>query len=341
MRLVAAVLFVAAATAAEPPAVDEALPFYVPVNDVHGEILSAGGDSMDSLMKEWGNSFKAYYPQTSLKLDHKIKLSADGFTELLEGRANLVPFVRELFPSERINFEKKFGYSPLLVTIAGGSYATKGGTHAIAIYVHATNPLRRITLAQLDAIFSASRKRGGQEIKTWGQLGLTGEWADRPIHLYGMLRHRETGNPPGIVNFLQHRMLLGGEFKDSLLEQKDSPGAVALDAIVHRVADDPSGIGFSGFANACSKAKTLEIAENESGPYYAGTQQEVATRHYPLSRQIYLCVNHPPSSELLPILREFLRFTLSREGQQAIASDREQFIPLSAELAAAERDKLN
>src|SRR5262249_48336795 len=134
--------------------------------------------------------------------------------------------------------------------VAGGSYATKSGTHAVAIYVHGDNPLKQLTLAQLHAIFAE-----GGAITTWGQLGLKGEWANEPINLYAMLRHRATGDPQGIVNFLRQRLLDGAEFKSSLREKIDSDGISALDAIVRAVAADRFAIGYSGFANIRSRAK--------------------------------------------------------------------------------------
>ena len=155
-----------------------------------------------------------------------------------------------------------------------------------------------------------------------------------------MLHRRENGNPPGIVNFLQQRVLRGGEFRDDIREQIDHPGETALDAIVHRIAEDPLGIGYSGFAYAAPGAKTLAIAETPRGPYFVGTLGEVVHRDYPLTRQIYLGINRVPDKPIEPALHEFLCFVLSRQGQKAFAGDRMRFIPLSPDQAAAARRAL-
>jgi len=312
------------------------LPAYVPKVKVAGRLRFSGADTMHDLVATWARALATIQPH--IEIDNaETKLSADGFDALLDGRADVVTFVREPFPAEIDAFTHRFGYAPTLVNVAGGSYATKGGTHALAIFVNASNPITRISLDELDAIYSRDRRRGGKTIATWGQLGVGDDWEPRPIHAYGMLHRRESGNPPGIVNFFQQRVLCGGEFRDGIREQVDRPGETALDAIVHRVAEDPHGIGYSGFAYATPGTKTLALAETERGPYYIGTPAEVAHRDYPLSRQIYLGFNQPPGEPLPPVLRELLSFALSRQGQLIVANDRLRFFPLTAEQADASR----
>ena len=338
-------LLISLATGAQVPSprsVDPALPHYSPQLAVDGEFHCSGGSTMQDLAEDWARRFRQHHPRAKVRIGHDTSLSAEGFTALMEGRVNCVTFVREPFAAELSAFRSKFGYAPQVVNVAGGSYATKGGTHAIAIYVNAANPLRRVTLKQLDAIFSKSRRRGGDvEITRWGQLGLGGEWTNRPIHVYTMLRRRDTANPPGIMNYLEQRMLGGGEFRDDVRQQRDTPGEQSLAAIVNRISADPNGIGFSGFGYAVAGAKSLALAEGDGGPFYAGRPHEVASRDYPLSRQIYLMVNREPGKPITPVLREFLLLALSREGQQAVANDAVQFIPLSAAQAAAARSKLD
>lgn len=311
-----------------------ALAIYAPKKIVAGRLRFSGADTMHDLVAAWARGFAAFQPKVAIE-NAETKLSADGFDALLDGRADVVTFVREPFPAEIKAFTQKFGYAPTLINIAGGSYATKSGTHALAIYVNASNPIARISLDQLDSIYSKDRRRGGKPIKTWGELGLGEDWESRPIHAYGMLHRRSTGNPPGIVNFLQQRVLLAGEFRDDIQEQIDRPREAALDAIVHRVAEDLLGIGYSGFAYGVPGTKTLAIAETNLGPYFTGTREEVTRRDYPLSRQIYLGFARAPGKPLDSALCEFLHFVLSRQGQQAVADDRMQFIPLSPEQAAS------
>lgn len=295
---------------------------------------------MHDLAEAWATGLRRRHPKATVRIARGAKLAAEGMAAVIEGRAQCALFVREPFPSELDAFHARFGRSPLLVPVAGGSHSTKGGTHAIAIFVNEANPLSRLTLAELDAIFSRTRRRGGREITTWGQLGLTGEWASRPIHAYGMLRRRETGNPPGIVNFLEQRLLMGGEFRDDVREQAGDAREPALDAIVRRVADDPGGIGYSGFAYARRGAKTLALGEGAAGPFFAGSVDEVARRDYPLSREIYVLVDREPGKPLSPIVGEFLLFALSAEGQAAVARDRSGFIALRPDRVAEVRKEL-
>ena len=307
-----------------------------------GTLRFSGADTMTDLVAAWSQRFRAFHPDARIAIDGDSKLSAQGVSAVLEGRADLVTFVREPFTSEIDAFVRRTGCEPVLVNVAGGSYATRSGTHALAIYVNAANPISRLSLLQLDAILSKDRRRGQPTaIERWGQLGLGEAWAREPIHVYGMLHRRDSGNPPGIVNYLQKRVLLGGEFRDDIHEQIDKPGETALDAIVHAIAEDRFGIGYSGFAYAVKGTKSVALAENARGPFYSGTAAEVARRDYPLSREIYLgtaCASGRPMSELL---HEFLAFVLSREGQQAVAADHMHFIPLSAAQAATARRALD
>src|SRR5205823_5648573 len=158
------------------------------------------------------------------------------------------------------------GAPPRLIEVAGGSHATKGGTHAIAIFAHASNPISRLTLDQLKEILTQDGR-----VRTWGDLGLGGEWAERPIRAYGMLRRRATGNPPGIVNYFEQRVLVGAAWRDDLREQVDTAEAQALQHIVRRVTEEPGAIGFSGFGYGQPGAKTLALADTSAGPFFAGT----------------------------------------------------------------------
>lgn len=319
-----------------------ALPTYSARQAVAGELVCSGGDTMRPLVEAWARGFRKHQPEANVRVDPDANLSADGFAALLDGRAACVTFVREPFASELAAFHATFHHAPLLINVAGGSYATKGGTHALAIYVNAANPLSRLTLTQLAAVMSkAGAHPGAHGIRTWGQLGLAGEWATRPIHVYGMLTRRESGNPPGIVNFMQHRVLHDSEFRDDVREQRDRPGESALQAIVQRVAGDPDGIGYSGFAFATPGVKRVALAETDAGPYYSGSPDEVARRDYPLSRQIYLMLDHDPHEALSPLQREFLSWVLSAEGQRIVASDPMHFIPLNATQLRAARTVLD
>ena len=295
----------------------------------------AGGDTLTALAQRWADAVHATDPKLAVAIDTKVKLAAGGFTELLAGEADCVLFVREPFPAEDAAFRAKFGRAPSLIPIAGGSYATKGATHAIAIYVNAANPLRGLSLAQLDALFSAERRRGGAEVRTWGDLGLSGAWAMRPIHRYGMLTKRESGNPPGVVNYLQHRVLLDGPFRTDIAQQVDQPGEQALAVIVRRVGEDVEGVGYSGFGYAAGPVRVVPLAEQAGGPFVAGTALSVADRSYPLSRRIYVMIDRRPGQALDPALKAFLAEALSPHGQAMLKADKQGFLPLTDEDAAS------
>jgi len=188
-----------------------------------------------------------------------------------------------------------------------------------------------------ERILFIDENRDGR-IATWGQLGLTGEWADKKIALHGMTVRRETGNPPGIVNFLEHRVLAGREWRDGITAHTDvTGGAQALELIVRAVAADPAALGYSGFGYAQPGTNTLALAETDAGPFFAGTAAEVARRDYPLARTIYLCVDRAPDA----LTRNFLRHVLTAEAQHAIAADAQKFFPLPAAALAAARAQLN
>ena len=332
----AALLFSTGLAHADPPAEP---PAYLPGAAVSGTLTCAGADTMHDLAEAWARDFRHFHAKAEVRVRRDATFAAEGLTAIMSGSADCALFVREPFPAELASFQSKFGYAPTLVNIAGGSHATKSGTHAIAIFVNAANPIQGLTIEQLAGIFSKTRRSDAENITTWGQLGLTGAWADRPIHTYGMLRRRETANPPGIVNFLEQRMLglggLRGEFRDDIRELPGTAAEPALDAIVRSVAEDPAGIGYSGFAYARDGARAVPLARTPAGPFYAGRAEEVASRAYPLSRNIHIAVNSAPSQPMAPLLREFLRYALSREGQREVALDRMKFIPLDATQAAA------
>ena len=229
LRALALLALLLAPAAAPGVEVDRDLPVYMPTKALAGELRVSGGDTMRPLVESWARKFQVLHPQVSVRVDPVVSLAADGFAALLQGQVELVTFVREPFRGELTEFKQKFGYPLRLVNVAGGSFATKSATHALAIYVNAANPLSRLTLAQLDAVLSTTRRRRApRTITTWGQLGVQGEWSTHRVQVYGMLHVRDSGNPPGIVNFIQQRVLLGGEFRSDIHEQVDRPGESAL-----------------------------------------------------------------------------------------------------------------
>lgn len=278
-------------------------------------------------MERWVALYNASQPTAPAVVTRRSRFSADLVESLGRGEIAVAPFARELFPSEEQRLSALAGVPPRMVPIAVGSRATKGATHAIAIFVNERNPLHGLTIQQLRAIFSG-------EIHTWGQLGATGVWGDRPIHVHGMRTRRADGNPPGIVNFLERRVLAGRAWRDDLLEHVDVPGGPqSLDLIVQAVAADECALGYSGFAYAKVGVRAVPLAENSRGRYLAGTSEDIATRSYPLTRLLYLAVSPHREEEA----EAWLRIALSENGQSEIASDPHGFFPIPSALAAAAR----
>jgi phosphate transport system substrate-binding protein len=320
---------------------DPRLPAYEPRASVEGEIRVAGNHATDDVMAAWAKRFAEFHPGARVRIRDDTHLTTDAFdVAIASGDIDLIPSARELVPSERERLTKKLGAPPLVVAVATGSYATKSGTHALAFYVNAANPLERISLAQLREIYLP-----GGKITQWGDLGLTGEWAGKPIHVFTVPISDPNGNPLGIINYLQSRVFASDKGLRRSIYQVDSNGPRIdqhmLNRIVREVAADPLAIGYSGFGFAAAGAKTLALSETDAGPWYKGTPAEVAARVYPLTRTIYLGVNQPAGGQLRPEVREFLRFVLSREGQEVFTEGAEKYLPLTAAVIREERRKLD
>jgi len=343
MRTIGIILCAAAwcvcAAAADHPKFNEtlhakaspSLPFYKKADPISGTIRSVGADTMEDLMKLWIADFKSIYPDVNFEM--QAKASGTAAPALTDGSADIGPVAREILPNEAAPFQQKFGYEPFAVRVAGGSYRTPGKTHAIAVVVNLKNPINTLTLAQLDAIYSTTRKRGYKEVKTWGDVGATGEFADKPIHLWGLIR------PNGIAHYLQERVLEDGEYKDGITERTTVGNLPALDAIAQGVAADPYAIGYTGLTSVIEGTKSLALATSPGGPYDKGTFEEVVEQRYPLSRVVYIYVNRAPGKALDPKVEEFLKFILSEQGQQDVAKEG-VFLPLPPAFVKEDLQKL-
>jgi phosphate transport system substrate-binding protein len=304
---------------------------YKPVPGLSGQLRSVGADTMEKITQGWIDGFTKIYP--AVKISMEAKASGTAGPALVAGTADLGPVAREMLPNEAEPFVKKYGYKPFAIRVAGGAYRTPGKTHAIAFLVNAKNPIEKLSYAQLDAMFSTTRKRGHADIRTWGDVGLKGEWADKPIHLWGLIR------PNGIANFVQERVLENGEYKAGITERTTVGNLPALDAIAQGIASDPCAIGYAGFSNVTPEVKAVALAENDKGPYYKGTFQEVSAQKYPLSRVIYIYINRAPGQPVNPAIKEFLKYVLSKEGQ-AVVEQEGVFLPLPLEFVKQELAKL-
>ena len=305
-----------AAPAAGAVQVDAAIAPYAKATGVSGSLSAVGSDTMNNLMTLWGETFSRSYPNVKLQVEGKGSSTAP--PALIQGTAQLGPMSREMKPSEVDDFEKKFGYKPTSI---------RTSFDALAIYVHRDNPLARLSLAQADAIFSKTRKRGhAKDVTTWGDLGLTGDWAARPLSLYGR------NSASGTYGFFKEHVLKNGDYKDTVKEQ---PGSAS---VVQGVTNDRYGIGYSGIGYRTSGVKVVPLSETDNGPVSSGSYQDVVDKKYPLSRFLFLYVNKGPGKPLDPLVREFVKLVLSREGQEVVVKD--GYLPLTPGIVREETARL-
>ena len=315
LALVAAVALTGAVSAQQVK-VDPAIAAYQKSSGVSGNVNSVGSDTMNNMMALWGEMFLKMYPNVKIQVEGKGSSTAP--PALISGTAQFGPMSRAMKSTEIDQFEAKFGYKPTQIRT---SY------DALAVYVHKDNPIEKLTLAQVDAIFSKTRKRGGKPVTTWGQLGLTGDWANRPISIYGR------NSASGTYGFFKEHSLKNGDFKDTVKEQ---PGSAS---VVQGVTEDRYGIGYSGIGYRTSGVKAVALAEAEGGYFSNGSYEDVVSGKYPLNRFLYVYVNKGPGKPLDPIVKEFLKLVLSKEGQEVVLKD--GYLPLSAKVVAEELAKLN
>ncbi len=316
-----AIIALAVLTAAGGPAhagpvtVDPGLPAYQKTSGVAGNLNSIGSDTLNNLMTYWAESFRRLYPNVRIQIEGKGSSTAP--PALINGTAQLGPMSRRMKNTEIDAFEKKYGFKPTTIGVA---------LDALAVFVHKDNPIDHLSLVQLDGIFSKTRKSGAPEILTWGQLGVTGPLASRPISLYGR------NSASGTYGYFKKHALFKGDFKDTVKEQ---PGSAS---VVMGVTGDPAGIGYSGVGYLTSGVKALALAKKDGDPAYAPTYANVLGRKYPLARMLYINVVKEPGKPLPPLVAEFLKFVLSRQGQEIVVKD--GYLPLPAKVAEKQLRRL-
>lgn len=305
-------LALAAATAAHAQVrVDPALPAYEQVPGISGNIKSVGSDSMNNLMTLWAEGFRAKYPNVQIEIEGKGSSTAP--PALIAGTAQFGPMSREMRSKEIDDFEKRYGYKPVLL---------RTGIDMLAVYVHKDNPIaeKGLTLQQVDAIFSKTRRGGlATNITTWGQLGLTGEWANKPISLYGR------NSASGTYGYFKDVALFGGDYKD---EVKEQPGS---SSVVQGVASDKYAIGYSGIGYITADVRAVPLAPDANSRPIPATPDYAYTGEYPLARYLYVYMNYRPGSQLDPLRREFVRYIFSKEGQEDVVKD--GYFPVPATIA--------
>ncbi len=317
LSIVGLVAFGAVALAgAQALRVDTGLPAYSRVSGVSGSVSSIGSDTMNNMMTLWAETFRKMYPNVKIQIEGKGSTTA--VPALIGGTAQFGPMSRAMRGAEMDQFEARHGYKPTEL---------KTSYDALAVYVHRDNPIAKLTMAQVEAIFSKSRKRGYKEdIKTWGQLGLTGDWANRPISLYGR------NSASGTYGFFKEFALKNGDYKNTVKEQ---PGSAS---VVQGITEDRYGIGYSGIGYKTSGVKAVPLAETDKGQFSDGAYADVTSGKYPLWRFLYVYVNKAPGKPLDPLTLEFVKLMYSREGQEVVVKD--GYMPLPAALAATELAKV-
>ncbi|HEX6927873.1 MAG TPA: phosphate ABC transporter substrate-binding protein PstS family protein [Gammaproteobacteria bacterium] len=304
----------AAAAAAAAADVDAKLPAYEKASGVSGNLSSVGSDTLANLMTLWAEEFKRFYPNVNVQIQAAGSSTAP--PALTEGTSNLGPMSRKMKDGEIEAFERRHGYKPLAIPVA---------IDALAVFVNRDNPIEGLTIAEVDAIFSSTRKCGHPEnVTAWGQLGLEGAWAKRNIQLYGR------NSVSGTYGYFKDNALCKGDFKNTVNEQ---PGSAS---VVQAISTSVNGIGYSGIGYVTSGVRTVPIAKKADGKYIAATAENAVSGEYPLGRFLYVYVNKHPNRPLNPLQKEFIRMVLSKQGQEVVVKD--GYIPLPAKVAAQYRD---
>lgn len=304
-----AAVAVAGSVATAQVKVDGSLPDYKPVEGVSGSVKSVGSDTLNNLMTLWAEGFRKMYPNVQIEIEGKGSSTAP--PALIAGTATFGPMSREMKQAEIDEFEKKYGYKPV---------ALPTSIDMLAVYVNKDNPVKGLSLAQVDAIFSKSRKRGAKsDIVSWSQAGLEGDWANLPISLYG--RNAASGT----YGYFKEHTLAKGDYKDSVKEQ---PGS---SAVVQGVASDKGGIGYSGIGYRTADVRAVPLAAGDGADFVAAEPENAYTGEYPLARPLFVYVNARPGAQLDPLRREFVRYIFSKQGQSDVVKD--GYFPVTADMA--------
>ena len=304
--ILAGLTFAGAVPAAQQ--VDPALPDYKSASGVSGNLSSVGSDTLANLMTLWAEEFKREYPNVNIQIQAAGSSTAP--PALTEGTSNIGPMSRKMKSKEIQAFENKYGYKPTAIPVA---------IDALAVYVHKDNPIKGMTIPEVDAVFSSTRKcHGKKDITRWGDLGLSGSWKNRSIQIYGR------NSVSGTYGYFKKKGLCKGDFKNSVNEQ---PGSAS---VVQSVSSSLNGIGYSGIGYKTSGVKAVPLAKKAGQPFVEATPANAVSKKYPLSRFLYVYVNKHPNKPLPPLEREFIKLVLSKTGQQVVIKD--GYIPLPSKV---------
>ncbi len=304
-------------TMAHAAKVDKKLPEYKKASGVTGNLSSVGSDTLANLMALWTEEFTRIYPNVNVQVQAAGSSTAP--PALTEGTSNFGPMSRKMKDKELQAFEKKFGYKPTPIAVA---------IDALAVYVHKDNPIKGLTIPQVDAIFSSTRKcKGKKDISKWGQAGVKGSLANQSIQIYGR------NSVSGTYGYFKKKALCKGDYKTTVNEQ---PGSAS---VVQSVSASINGIGYSGIGYKTSGVRALPLTKKPGKPFVAATPENAANKKYPLGRNLWVYVNKQPNKPLAPMQKEFIKMILSKRGQKVVVKD--GYIPLSAKMVKKELAKLN
>ena len=289
--------------------VDPELPDYTPVSAVSGNINSVGSDTMNNMMTLWAEGFLGHYPSVQVEIQGKGSGTAP--PALIAGSSSFGPMSRQFKKKEADSFEDAYGYP-----VTG----LPTSVDMLAVFVNKDNPVKGLTMQQVDAIFSSTRKGGAAEaITRWGQAGLEGDWANQSISLYGR------NSASGTYGYFKKVALFKGDYSSSVKEQ---PGS---SSVVQGIASEKNGIGYSGIGYKTADVRTVPLAVEEGEEYFDAIAEHAYSGDYPLARYLYMYVNHKPGSELEPLRKEFIKYVFSKQGQTAVVRD--GYYPVGAEVA--------
>ncbi len=299
-----------------PVKLDPGLKSYEVVAGVSGNASSVGSDTLNNLMTFWAELYKKNYPNVNVQIEGKGSGTAP--PALTQGTAQFGPMSRSMKPTEEDAFESKHGYKPTQIRVA---------VDALGVFVNKDNPLASLALEEVDAIFSKARRRGARkQIATWGDAGLDGEWADKPISLYGR------NSASGTYSFFKEHVLKTGDYRD---EVKEQPGSAS---VIQAVSTDRYAIGYSGIGYATSSVRAVALAEKKGETPKAANAENSYSGEYPLARFLYIYINRAPGKPLDPLVREFIRMVCSKEGQEIVVKD--GYFPILAAVANEELKKV-
>ncbi len=289
--------------------VDEGLKDYSVASGVSGNLSSVGSDTLANLMTLWAEDYKRFYPNVNIQIQAAGSSTAP--PGLTEGTSNLGPMSRKMKDKEIAAFEEKYGYKPTAVPVA---------IDALVVFAHKDNPIQGLSIEQVDAIFSSNRKCGAKDsINTWGDLGLTGEWARKDIQLFGR------NSVSGTYGYFKKKALCKGDFKSNVNEQ---PGSAS---VVQSITQSLNGIGYSGIGYVTTGVRALPLAKGNSTDFVSATPENAISGKYPLARLLYVYVNKHPNKPLSPLEGEFIKMVLSKVGQKVVVKD--GYVPLPAKVA--------